>query len=100
VRFKLALTEDKPIIRPYDEKCWAELRDTNDTPIDISLSLLEALHERWVILLRGMNPDDFARPFVHPALGELDLNIYLAQYAWHGRHHVGHITGLRQRMAW
>jgi hypothetical protein len=64
----------------------------------ISLSLLEALHERWVILLRGMNPDDFARPFVHPALGELDLNIYLAQYAWHGR--VGHITGLRQRMAW
>ncbi len=100
VRFKLALTEDKPTIRPYNEARWAELEDTRRTPIATSLELLEALHQRWVVLLRAMAPADFARRFVHPEMGELDLNLYTAQYAWHGRHHVAHITGLRQRSGW
>ncbi len=95
VRFKLALTEDKPTICPYDEARWAELGDSRHTPIATSLELLERLHERWVVLLRSMAPADFARRFVHPELGELDLNLYTAQYGWHGRHHVAQITALR-----
>ncbi len=100
VRFKLALTENKPTICPYDEKRWAELDDTRRTPISTSLDLLEALHQRWVVLLRSIAPADFARKFVHPEMGELDLDTYAALYAWHGRHHVAHITGLRQRAGW
>ncbi len=100
VRFKLALTEDKPTICPYDEARWAELGDSRHTPIAISLELMERLHERWVVLLRSMAPADFARRFVHPELGELDLNLYTAQYGWHGRHHVAQITALRQRSGW
>jgi len=100
-RFKLALTEPEPTIKPYDEGAWAELEDVRATPPDVSLALIDALHDRWVRLLRAMGPDDFARTFRHPDKGRaLALDEALALYAWHGRHHVAHITGLRDRMAW
>ena len=99
-RFKLALTEETPTIRPYDEARWAELGDSRDTPIETSLQLLESLHDRWVRLLRSMPESDFARKLKHPDSGEMSLDTLLALYGWHGRHHVGHITALRQRMAW
>jgi len=99
-RFKLALTEETPTIRPYDEARWAELGDSRDTPIETSLQLLESLHDRWVRLLRSMPESDFARKLKHPESGEMSLDTLLALYGWHGRHHVGHITALRQRMAW
>lgn len=92
VRFKLALTEDAPTIKPYDEARWAALPDTRDTPIEVSLALLDALHERWVALLRAMPPADFSRTFVHPEQGRaMSLDMALALYAWHGKHHVGHV---------
>jgi uncharacterized damage-inducible protein DinB len=101
VRFKLALTEDEPTIKPYNEAKWAELPDSQRVPIDVSLDLLDALHLRWVALLRGMDAADFNRGFRHP---ELDRTLTLAQllalYAWHGRHHVGHIMALRTREGW
>ena len=99
-RVKLALTEDRPTIRPYDEKLWAELPDVVHTPIGISLTMLEALHERWVVLLRSLDPQDFSRKLVHPDVGEMDVGKVVCHYAWHGRHHVGHITSLRHRMGW
>ncbi|MBA2341218.1 MAG: putative metal-dependent hydrolase [Pyrinomonadaceae bacterium] len=99
-RFKLALTEDEPVIKPYDEARWAELDDTRTTPIETSLTLLDALHERWVRLLRALSSDDFKRAFRHPDLGVVSLNKSAALYAWHGRHHVAHITSLRERMKW
>jgi hypothetical protein len=99
VRFKLALTEDLPIVKPYDEARWAVLRDTT-LPIEPSLDLLDALHQRWVGLLESMSDSDFLRAFVHPELGILRLDQWLAQYAWHGRHHVAHVTELRKRMGW
>ena len=99
IRFKLALTEDQPTVKPYDEKRWAELADVQ-APIETSLALLEALHHRWVAVLRAMTPEDFARKLKHPELGEVDLDRYLAMYAWHGKHHVAHITALRKRMGW
>lgn len=100
VRFKLALTEEKPTIRPYDEALWAELPDTRDTPVEVSLVMLEALHERWVALLRGMEPAQFASRLIHPDSGEWALDQFLTLYAWHGDHHTGHITALRERMGW
>jgi uncharacterized damage-inducible protein DinB len=100
VRFKLALTEQEPTIKPYDEAAWAELADGRTAPIEISLALLESLHRRWVLLLRSLPPADFARPFRHPEMGRLNLETYLQMYAWHGRHHVAHITTLRERMGW
>lgn len=100
VRFKLALTEDAPTIKPYLEARWAELPDTAGTPVEVSLALLEALHRRWVILLRAMTPEDFARPLHHPEKGRLSLDQMLALYAWHGRHHVAHVTALKERMGW
>lgn len=99
IRFKLALTEDFPLVKPYDEKRWAELADV-ESPVETSLALLEALHVRWVAVLRAMKTADFARKLKHPELGEVDLDRYLAMYAWHGRHHVAHITELRKRMGW
>ena len=99
VRFKLALTEDLPIVKPYDEARWAVLRDTT-LPVEPSLDLLDALHQRWVGLLESMSDSDFLRAFVHPELGILRLDQWLAQYAWHGRHHVAHVTELRKRMGW
>jgi uncharacterized damage-inducible protein DinB len=100
VRFKLALTEDEPTIKPYEENLWAQLPDSRDTPVETSLALLENLHERWVILLRSLDPGDFARNFRHPELGLTSLDHSLALYAWHGRHHVAHITALCERNAW
>ena len=90
IRFKLALTEDQPIIKPYDEARWATLADAA-LPIEPSLDLLEALHIRWVRLLQTMSELDYRRTFVHPESGAWRLDQYLAQYAWHGQHHAGHI---------
>lgn len=100
VRFKLALTEDNPTIKPYAEDRWAELTDTQSTPIEVSLTLLESLHDRWVRLLRSLTPEQWKRTFRHPELGEMNLEKTLALYAWHGKHHVAHITELRKRMSW
>jgi uncharacterized damage-inducible protein DinB len=94
IRFKLALTEDQPTIKPYDETRWATLADAA-LPVEPSLDLLEALHVRWVRLLESMNDRNFRRTFLHPESGVLRLDQWLAQYAWHGRHHVAHITSLR-----
>jgi hypothetical protein len=100
-RIKLALTEDVPVIRPYEEARWAELPDGRAGPIELSLNLLESLHHRWVLLLRQLTPADFRRRFMHPQHGRpFELQETLALYAWHGRHHVAHITSLRRRMAW
>src|SRR3979409_1631578 len=92
-RFKLALTEDEPTIKPYEEAKWAELPDSLRVPIEVSLDLLDALHQRWVALLTSMDSADFNRGFRHPEReGVLTLRQLLALYAWHGRHHVAHIT--------
>jgi len=98
-RFKLALTEDVPTIKPYDEARWAELADAKG-PIEPSLSLLENLHKRWVVLLRSITPAEWARRFRHPERGIMTLDEQVALYAWHGRHHVAHITSLRERNGW
>jgi hypothetical protein len=100
VRFRLGLTEEQPTIKPYDEKRWAELADSRSAPTEISLSLLEGLHHRWVLLLSGMSDSDFARIIHHPESGILRLDTYLAAYGWHCRHHVAHITLLRERSGW
>ena len=94
VRFKLALTEDQPVIKPYDEARWARLPDAV-LPVEPSLDLLDALHKRWVGLLEAMTERDFQRTFVHPESGSWRLDQYLAQYAWHGRHHVAHIRSIK-----
>jgi DinB superfamily len=100
-RFRLALTEPTPTIRPYLEHRWAELPDARGAPIEISLSLLEALHRRWVLLLRSLGPADWERRYHHPEHGrEWTLDEVLAMYAWHGDHHTAHITRLRDRMGW
>jgi uncharacterized damage-inducible protein DinB len=100
-RIKLALTEDEPTIKPYEEARWAELPDARSGPVELSLTLLECLHRRWVLLLRELTPDDFRRRFRHPEHGRtIELEEVLAMYAWHGRHHVAQITSLRSRMGW
>jgi uncharacterized damage-inducible protein DinB len=100
-RIKLALTEDEPTIKPYEEARWAELPDARNGPVDLSLTLLECLHRRWVLLLRELGPDHFRRRFRHPEHGRMiALDEVLAMYAWHGRHHVAQITSLRSRMGW
>jgi hypothetical protein len=100
IRFKLALTENEPTIKPYDEARWAELPDVRETPIETSLALLDALHQRWVILLRSLSAEEFQKQFVHPDIGVVSLDRNLALYAWHGAHHIAHITTLRDRMKW
>jgi hypothetical protein len=100
IRFKLALTEEEPTIKSYYEDRWAELEDARHAPIDISLALLESLHRRWVLLLRSLTAKDFARAFLHPELGVMSLDKNVSLYAWHGRHHVAHITSLRERSGW
>ncbi len=100
-RFKLALAETDPIIKPYDQDTWVTLPDTRDTPVDVSLTLLDALHARWVVLLRAMTEADFRRGYHHPEQRRrIPLDEALGTYAWHGRHHVAHITSLRQRSGW
>ncbi|HEY2498757.1 MAG TPA: putative metal-dependent hydrolase [Candidatus Angelobacter sp.] len=100
VRFKWALTEDAPIIKAYDETSWAELKDSQLTPIEVSLTLLESLHARWTVLLKSLNSQGFQRTFTHPQSGAHDMDWLLQLYSWHGNHHVAHITGLRERMKW
>jgi uncharacterized damage-inducible protein DinB len=100
VRFKLALTEEEPTIKPYAEDRWAQLADTNTTPVEVSLSMMDSLHTRWVQLLRSLQAPDWKRTFRHPEMGVMDLDKTLALYSWHSRHHVAHITSLRQRSGW
>jgi len=100
VRMKLALTEENPTIKPYDEARWAETPEVVRTPIEVSLTMLDALHERWVTLLKALSPADQARPFNHPESGPWTVGKYVALSAWHGKHHVAHITSLRERMRW
>jgi hypothetical protein len=101
VRMKLALTEQSPTITPYDEKAWADLPDMR-LPIDVSLGILDGLHARWDLLFRSLQPSDFARTFLHPEYPDAPRTIewVVQQYAWHSRHHVGHVTSLRQREGW
>lgn len=99
VRFKLALTEDWPTVKPYDEADWAKLPDSK-LPIDVSLSLIGALHTRWVALLESLTAEDFRKGYNHPEMGRQDLATALAIYEWHSRHHTAHITGLRARQSW
>jgi len=100
IRFKLGLTENNPTIKPYDEKTWAETIDSRTTPVDVSLPLIEGLHERWTQLLRSFDSTTYARTVMHPERGPMTLSDLLQLYSWHGRHHTAHITGLRQRMGW
>lgn len=100
IRFKLALTEDEPTIKTYEQQLWADLGDTKSTPLEVSLTMLDSLHHRWVQLLESFSAADWKRTFRHPELGLVSLEKNLALYAWHGRHHVAHITGLRERSGW
>jgi len=101
VRFKLALTEDTPMVKPYDQERWAQLEDTRTVPPEVSLALLDAVHQRWVAVLKSMTPADWQRAYRHPEYDRLvPLDEVLAMYAWHGRHHVAHITSLRAREGW
>ncbi|HKD03172.1 MAG TPA: bacillithiol transferase BstA [Terriglobales bacterium] len=100
IRFKLALTEDEPTIKPYMEDRWAQLDDIRSTPPEVSLALLDNLHNRWVRVLRAIKPEEWKRTFRHPELGIVPLEKNLALYSWHGQHHVAHITELRKRMGW
>jgi len=100
VRFKLALTEDNPQIKTYEEHLWTELPDTFKTPIDVSLNLLEAVHTRWAILLRSLTDEQFEKTFQHPEWGKVNLGTSLAMYAWHSKHHLAHIKELKKKMGW
>ena len=100
VRFRLALTEDEPPIKPYNQDAWAQLGDAQKAPVDVSVQLLRALHQRWVLLLRSLPAESFARALWHPEMGRVTLEKYLSLYAWHGQHHLAHITGLREREGW
>jgi hypothetical protein len=97
VRFRLALTEERPTIKPYDEKKWAELSDGREGPIEPSLRIVEGLHERWAALLRSLAPADFDRVVIHPVNGEMTLARLLRIYAWHGRHHLAHLEMVKSR---
>lgn len=101
VRFKLALTEDVPTIKPYDQERWAELPDARTAPVEISLTFLEALHLRFVRMLQDISARDYKRKFHHPEMGQdISLETNLALYAWHGLHHISHIKALRKRKGW
>ncbi len=100
VRLKLALTEEEPTIKTYEEARWAELPEARTAPIEVSLALLDALHRRWVMLLEDLPAAAFGRALHHPEWGRMSVDDLLGIYAWHGRHHVAHITGLRERMGW
>lgn len=101
IRMKFALTEDAPTIKPYDEAAWARLSDTRVVPAAVSLDLIDSLHARWVALVRGMTDSDFERTYVHPDHKRaVPMREVVALYAWHGRHHTGHIQSLRERNGW
>ena len=97
VRHKLAVTEDEPTIKPYEEGRWAELVDGKSAPVAVSIQLLEALHDRWSAFLRSLKAEQFSRTFMHPESGRWTLDQSVGMYGWHGKHHVAHITSLRQR---
>jgi uncharacterized damage-inducible protein DinB len=99
-RFRLALTEDNPTIKPYDEAAWAELPDMRSMPVAVSLDLLDRLHERMVFMLRATPASSFSRPLTHPENGPMTIDALLNVYAWHGRHHTAHVSALRERMKW
>lgn len=99
-RFKLALTEDNPTIRPYEEADWAELPDAKTAPVEGSLAILDALHARWVSCLRSVGSEDFARPLHYPGVGDVKVDLLLELYGWHGPHHEAHITTTRKRNGW
>jgi hypothetical protein len=100
VRFKLALTEDQPTIKPYDEALWAEMSEARSAPIEISLALADALHRRWSLMLGNMTEEDFERTIRHPEIGVLKLKSMVAGYGWHCRHHVAQIAATRKRTGW
>jgi hypothetical protein len=100
VRMRLALTEDWPTIKPYEESEWAKLEDARTLPVVVSLDLLGSLHLRWVVLLRSFTDADWARGYLHPESGRETLEVVAAIYSWHSRHHVAHVTELRKRMGW
>ncbi|HEY0758502.1 MAG TPA: putative metal-dependent hydrolase [Acidisarcina sp.] len=99
VRFKLAVTEDWPTVRPYPQELWAELADSR-LPPEVSVALLESLHRRWAAVMAPMSPSDWLRGFIHPETGRFTLAQAMLLYEWHGRHHVAHVTELRKRMGW
>ena len=99
IRLKLALTEDKPTIKPYNETAWAELPDAR-MPLEVSQTLLDSVHARWDKIWRGMKPEQFARKLVHPDHGERNVDWLLFLYSWHGKHHTAHITELRKQKGW
>jgi len=99
VRIRLALTEDWPTIKPYAESRWAELADAKTLPVEVSLALLEALHRRWVVLLKSLGEEDWQRGYMHPENGRQALGTVIALYSWHSRHHTAHVTELRKRMS-
>ena len=100
IRLRLALTEDWPTIKTYDEAAWADLADSRRLPVEVSLNLIEALHGRWVRLLESLSEDDFRKGFEHPEMGRQNLASVLALYDWHSRHHTAHIVSLRARQGW
>ena len=100
VRFKLALTEDNPTVKTYEEALWAQLPDSRDTPPEVSLAILDALHTRWAGLLGALDDAHWRRTLHHPEWGDIGLETVVAQYAWHGDHHVAHVVALRERMGW
>lgn len=101
IRFKLGITEDKPTIKPYEEQEWALLADNQSVPINVSLTLLHALHIRWVATIKNLREADWNRLVVHPAANrEMSLWFLLGLYAWHGNHHVAHVTTLRENKQW
>jgi hypothetical protein len=100
IRIKLAVTEDNPPVKTYQEAAWAELADSRTMPVATSLVLLRSLHERWVAWMRTLPESAFARTARHPDFGSMSVDDFLQLYAWHGRHHTAHITGLRKRMGW
>jgi uncharacterized damage-inducible protein DinB len=100
IRFKLALTENKPIVKPYDQKLWAELADTKSVEVKVSLDLIKSLHKRWTTLLYQLTEEELEKEYLHPESGMKNLKETICNYAWHGNHHLAHITSLKQRMSW
>lgn len=100
VRHKLTVTEDNPTIKPYEEALWADLTDGKSAPVAVSVQLLETLHSRWVTFLKALKPEQFNRTFTHPESGSWRLDQSVAMYGWHGKHHIAHITKLREREGW
>lgn len=99
IRFKLAMTEANPTVKPYDQDAFAALPD-QQLPIEVSLSMIDAVHTRWVVLWKALAPEQFERPLYHPEIGPITIDYLLQTYSWHSRHHVAHITRLREREGW